>query len=90
MSYEDGFKLTDEAAMAMHAVDKEALMCRIIQVYGQQLFIDGFFNADPPAGNLLVQVKRGRAHPVPARRQQCPPCRRLRVVLTTAQVAAPP
>ena len=64
MSYEDGFKLTDEAAMAMHAVDKEALMCRIIQVYGQQLFIDGFFNADPHAGNLLVQVKRGRAHPV--------------------------
>ena len=55
----NGFKLTDEAAMAMHAVDKEALMCRIIQVYGQQLFIDGLHivpHADGTTPSIGVQV----------------------------------
>jgi aarF domain-containing kinase len=64
MSYEEGFKVTDEAALAMHSVDREGLMVRIVQVYSQQLFVDGFFNADPHAGNLMVQVRDGRATPV--------------------------
>ena len=48
----------------MHGVDREALMARIVQIYAQQLFVDGLFNADPHAGNLLCQVKDGRALPV--------------------------
>ena len=39
-------------------------MVRVVQIYAQQLFIDGFFNADPHAGNIFVQVKEGRATPV--------------------------
>ena len=61
MSFEDGFKITDLEALAIHGVDREGLMVRIVQIYAQQLFIDGFFNADPHAGNLFVQVKNGPA-----------------------------
>ena len=43
--------------MATHGVDREALMARLVHIYGQQLFVDGFFNADPHAGNLMVQVR---------------------------------
>lgn len=64
MSFEEGFKVTDAEALAAHGVDCEALMVRIVQIYAQQLFVDGFFNADPHAGNLLVQVRNGRALPV--------------------------
>ena len=64
MSYEEGFKVTDEEALAAHGVDREALMVRVVQVYAQQLFVDGFFNADPHAGNLMVQVRGGVAEPV--------------------------
>ena len=64
MNFCDGFKVTDEEALAMHAVDREALMVRIVQIYAQQLFVDGLFNADPHAGNLMVHVRDGRALPV--------------------------
>ena len=76
--------------MATHGVDREALMARLVHIYGQpnpnlspnpnpnpnphpnpdpnqvhiygqQLFVDGFFNADPHAGNLMVQVRDGTA-----------------------------
>ena len=64
MSFEEGFKITDLEALAMHAVDCQALMARVVHIYGQQLFVDGFFNADPHAGNLMVQVRCGVALPV--------------------------
>jgi len=60
MSFEEGFKVTDEESLALHGVDRHALMARIVNVYGQQLFVDGFFNADPHAGNLMVQVRPPR------------------------------
>ena len=59
--FAEGFKITDVDAMAMHGVDREALMARLVHIYGQQLFVDGFFNADPHAGNLMVQVRDGTA-----------------------------
>ena len=31
-------------------------MTRVICAYSQQLYVDGFFNADPHAGNLLVSL----------------------------------
>ena len=88
--FAEGFKITDVDAMATHGVDREALMARLVHIYGQpnpnlnpnpnpnpnphpnpdpnqvhiygqQLFVDGFFNADPHAGNLMVQVRDGTA-----------------------------
>ena len=62
--FAEGFKITDSEAMATHAVDREALMARLVHIYGQQLFVDGVFNADPHAGNLMVQVRAGAALPL--------------------------
>ena len=31
-------------------------MARVVQAYSTQLYVDGFFNADPHAGNLLVAI----------------------------------
>ncbi|KAL3918228.1 MAG: hypothetical protein SGPRY_006097, partial [Prymnesium sp.] len=64
MTFEEGFKVTDREALAVHSVDCEALMLRIVQIYAQQVLIDGFFNADPHPGNLMVRVKDGMAIPV--------------------------
>ena len=63
MSYEEGFKITDLEALALHGVDREALMARVVQVYAQCLFVDGFFNADPPlwwrSSHHKGEIRRG-------------------------------
>jgi CubicO group peptidase (beta-lactamase class C family) len=66
MRFAEGFKITDHVCLSEHGVDKSALMRRVVQAYSQQLFRDGFFNADPHAGNIHVQVDvyRGRCTPV--------------------------
>ena len=58
-------------------------MHRICQAYAHQVYCDGYFNADPHPGNILVQVHDGKATPVlldfgmvkvlePAMRLACP------------------
>eukprot|EP00039_Didymoeca_costata_P009150 m.121005 g.121005 ORF g.121005 m.121005 type:complete len:1560 (+) comp14378_c1_seq1:183-4862(+) len=64
MEFCEGFKVTDLDMLDKYNVDREALMKRICQAYAQQVYIDGFFNADPHPGNILVQVKDGQATPV--------------------------
>ena len=54
-----GFKITDTKQLSLYKIDKEALMARVCQAYNCQFFADGFFNADPHAGNLMVSVKDG-------------------------------
>ena len=39
-------------------------MDRVCQAYAQQVYVNGFFNADPHPGNILVQVSDGKATPV--------------------------
>ena len=64
MEFCEGFKVTDQAELDAHGVDREALMNRICQAYANQVYVDGYFNADPHPGNILVQVRDGRAVPV--------------------------
>lgn len=64
MDYIEGFKITDTAKLALHRVDREALMARVCQAYNHQFFVDGFFNADPHAGNLMVSIQDGICRPV--------------------------
>ena len=57
--------MTDDDAMTRHGVDRDALLRRVAQAFAVQIFLDGFFNADPHPGNLLVQVQPdGTARPV--------------------------
>eukprot|EP00962_Isochrysis_galbana_P060823 scaffold35754_cov56-Isochrysis_galbana.AAC.1 len=35
MTYEEGFKITDTRALAIHGVDTSALMARVVAIYAQ-------------------------------------------------------
>lgn len=47
-------KITDYAAITAAGVDRAAVADRLISVYLQQIFEDGFVHADPHPGNLFV------------------------------------
>lgn len=65
MTFISGFKLTNETLMSLYKVNKVELMKRIVEIYGIQLFVNGIFNADPHAGNILVNIDtKGYVRPV--------------------------
>ncbi|KAG6543289.1 hypothetical protein Mapa_015203 [Marchantia paleacea] len=54
LKYMDGVRLSDVNALETMGVNKQALVETITRSYAHQIFIDGFFNADPHPGNFLV------------------------------------
>ncbi|MCL5995409.1 MAG: AarF/UbiB family protein [Chloroflexi bacterium] len=56
-------KITDYDGLTSAGVAREAVAHKLFQTYLQQIFIDGFFHADPHPGNLFVQpLDAERAH----------------------------
>jgi predicted unusual protein kinase regulating ubiquinone biosynthesis (AarF/ABC1/UbiB family) len=53
-SFVAGVKVGDVAALAAQGVDRRALARQIVQVFCQQIFVDGVYHADPHPGNMLV------------------------------------
>jgi predicted unusual protein kinase regulating ubiquinone biosynthesis (AarF/ABC1/UbiB family) len=53
-SYVGGTKVGDVATLDALGVDRKALARKIVQVFCQQIFIDGIYHADPHPGNMLV------------------------------------
>ncbi len=53
-SFVDGVKVGDLATLDANGVDRRALAKRIVQVFCQQIFVDGVYHADPHPGNMLV------------------------------------
>ena len=53
-SFVDGVKVGDRAALDAMGVDRRALARRLVQVFCQQIFVDGVYHADPHPGNMLV------------------------------------
>ncbi len=51
-----GIKITDREALKEAGIDSHELADRLNQTYLKQLFIDGFFHADPHPGNLFVHI----------------------------------
>lgn len=49
----DGVRLNDSGALDSLGVDKRNIVEEITRAYAHQIFIDGFFNADPHPGNVL-------------------------------------
>jgi predicted unusual protein kinase regulating ubiquinone biosynthesis (AarF/ABC1/UbiB family) len=49
-----GVKVGDLAALDAQGVDRKALARKIVQVFCQQIFVDGVYHADPHPGNMLV------------------------------------
>ncbi len=51
----DGIKVSDVAALKRAGLDTRAVAQKLTEVYCEQILRDGFFNADPHPGNILVQ-----------------------------------
>jgi len=65
MTFLKGFKITDKDQLKLFNIDQSALVKRVVHAYSNQLFVDGFFNADPHPGNLMVSVSDdGVARPI--------------------------
>ena len=54
MSFEEGVRIDDVAAMAQLNVAFTDLMQKLVLFYTEQMLVKGFFHADPHPGNLLV------------------------------------
>ena len=53
-TFVEGVKVGDVAAMDARGIDRRDLAKRIVQVFCQQIFVDGVYHADPHPGNMLV------------------------------------
>jgi len=54
MEWVDGFRLTDKATLAKYGLDESKLVDTLVQCSLRQILENGFFHADPHAGNLLA------------------------------------
>jgi predicted unusual protein kinase regulating ubiquinone biosynthesis (AarF/ABC1/UbiB family) len=48
-------KITDYEGLSSAGISRKAVALKLFQTYLQQIFVDGFFHADPHPGNLFVQ-----------------------------------
>ncbi|MFT3766907.1 MAG: AarF/UbiB family protein [Minicystis sp.] len=53
-TFVEGVKVGDVTALDAQGVDRKALARQIVQVFCQQIFVDGVYHADPHPGNMLV------------------------------------
>src|SRR5574341_1811143 len=51
-------KITDYAAITAAGVDRAEVADRLFATYLKQIFVDGFFHADPHPGNLFVSPRK--------------------------------
>lgn len=61
MSFEQGCKITDFAALERMGVDRKAVASLLVEAYFKMLFTARIFHADPHPGNFLVRVARDDA-----------------------------
>ncbi|KAL3912438.1 MAG: hypothetical protein SGILL_006882, partial [Bacillariaceae sp.] len=54
MEWVDGFRLTDSASLEQYNLDRSKLVDTLVQCSLRQILENGFFHADPHAGNLLA------------------------------------
>ena len=47
MSYIDGFKIDNKEMLEKHQADKASLVQNVTKAFAQQIFVDGFYTADP-------------------------------------------
>ncbi len=58
-------KITDYAAITAAGVDRAEVAERLFATYLKQIFVDGFFHADPHPGNLFVSPRKSSRGPNP-------------------------
>jgi len=57
MSFEEGVRIDDVAAVKKLPVSFEELMQHLVMFYTEQMLVKGIFHADPHPGNLLVTAE---------------------------------
>ncbi len=57
MQYIEGIQVDDKAALVKEGIDLDKLASRILHSYIVQILDDGFFHADPHAGNIIIRDK---------------------------------
>lgn len=57
MEYVEGRKLTHVSPLTVVEVNGEKIADSLLQAYLQQIFVDGFFHADPHPGNIFLLNK---------------------------------
>jgi predicted unusual protein kinase regulating ubiquinone biosynthesis (AarF/ABC1/UbiB family) len=55
MEFMEGIKITNVEEMERAGIDKHAVAQKLTEVYCEQILRDGFFQADPHPGNILVR-----------------------------------
>ncbi len=55
MQFFEGFRVTEVDEIVRHNIDTRRMIENLIQFYGDQLLVHGFFHADPHPGNLLIR-----------------------------------
>ena len=55
MQFFEGFRVTEVDEIVRHNVDTKKMIENLIEFYGDQLLIHGFFHADPHPGNILIR-----------------------------------
>jgi len=56
MTFCEGFRITDTEKLDACGVDRSILVGRVCSAFAAQIHSDGFYNADPHPGNLLVST----------------------------------
>jgi len=59
MEYAEGVKISNVDAIKAAGVSTDVLSTNLMRSMSKQLFIDGFFHADPHPGNILVNLESG-------------------------------
>jgi ubiquinone biosynthesis protein len=55
MQYFDGFRVNEVSEVVRHGINIEKVVQNLIEFYGDQLLVHGFFHADPHPGNILIR-----------------------------------
>jgi predicted unusual protein kinase regulating ubiquinone biosynthesis (AarF/ABC1/UbiB family) len=55
MQFFEGFRVTEVNEIVRHNIDTRRMIENLIEFYGEQLLIHGFFHADPHPGNILIR-----------------------------------
>ncbi len=59
----EGIKIDNYAALEAAGVSRRAVARKVFRTYLEQIFVDGFFHADPHPGNLFILPDETAPHP---------------------------
>jgi ubiquinone biosynthesis protein len=56
MEFVEGFRVTEVDEVLKRNIDTKKMVANLIEFYGEQFLVHGFFHADPHPGNILIRA----------------------------------